>query len=280
MDKIDRPGWAAEISFISYGVRIGVRVNRPEALARLAEYFPPGWRPSSSNRAARLYSLVVGDDGKQSKARRSHLLYRDVTKLARGRDLDQVLDAFETDLHHYVAENAPRRTFVHAGVVGWNDRAVIIPGRSHSGKTTLVAELVRAGATYYSDEYAVLDARGRVHPFSRPLSIRGEGEVKGTRHTVEALGGVSGVKPLQVGLVVVSQYREGRRWRPRRLSSGEGALALLANTIAARLRPERALSTFQRVVAGAPVVKGVRGEAGEVVEAIFRDLNQGPGPVM
>jgi hypothetical protein len=31
-----------------------------------------------------------------------------------------------------------------------------------------VAELVRAGATYYSDEFAVLDSRGRVHPFPRP----------------------------------------------------------------------------------------------------------------
>ncbi|HYP26528.1 MAG TPA: hypothetical protein VE262_07415 [Blastocatellia bacterium] len=274
MDKIDRLGWAAGTSFISYGVRVGVRVNRPEALERLAEYFPPGWRPSSSNRVERLYSLIVGDDGRQAKVRRFHVLYGDIEKIARGRDLDRMLDAFETDLHLYVAEHAPRRTFVHAGVVGWKDKAVIIPGRSYSGKTTLVAELVRAGATYYSDEYAVLDGQGRVHPFCRPLSIRGEGEFRGTRHPVEALGGVAGVKPLQVGLVVVSQYRQGRRWRPRRLSRGEGALALLANTVSARVRPEKALSTFQRVVTEAPIIKGVRGEAGEVVEAIFRGLDQ------
>ena len=272
MDKIDRLGWAAGISFISYGVRVGVRVNSPEALDRIAEYFPPGWRPSSSNRVERLYSFIAGDDEKQSKVQRFNLLYGDIERLARARDPDHVFDAFESDLHRYVAENAPRRTFVHAGVVGWKNRAIIIPGRSYSGKTTLVTELVRAGATYYSDEYAVLDARGRVHPFPRPLSIRGEGEFRGTRRRAEDLGGVTGVKPLQAGLVVVSQYRQGARWRPRRLSSGEGVLALFANTVSARTRPEEALSTFQHVVAEAPIIKGVRGEAGEVVEAIFRGM--------
>jgi hypothetical protein len=274
MEKIDRLGWAAGMSFISYGVRVGVRVNRPEVLGRLVEYFPPGWRPSSSNKVERLYSLIVSDDEKQTKIRRFNLLYADIAKIARGMGLDHVLDAFESDVQLYVAENARRRTFVHAGVVGWKNRAVVIPGRSFSGKTTLVAELVRAGATYYSDEYAVLDARGRVHPYTRPLAIRNEGDYKSTKHPVEALGGVPGVKPLQVGLVVVSQYKRGARWRPRQLSRGQGALALLANTVSAREQPETALSALKRVVSDAPVIQGVRGEAREVVEAIFKSLDQ------
>ena len=70
---------------------------------------------------------------------------------------------------------------MHAGVVGWNGRALLLPGRTLSGKTTLVAELLRAGATYYSDELAVLDARGRVHPFPKPLAIREKGDASGER---------------------------------------------------------------------------------------------------
>ncbi|HVF92224.1 MAG TPA: hypothetical protein VNH22_19315 [Blastocatellia bacterium] len=274
MARIDRLGWAAGMSFVSYGIRVGVRVNRPEALDRLVEYFPPGWRPASSNRVERLYSLIVGNGGKEAKIRRFNLLYADIAKISRGMELEHVLDAFESDLQLYVAENARRRTFVHAGVVGWKNRAVVIPGRSFSGKTTLVAELVRAGATYYSDEYAVLDSRGRVHPYPRPLAIRSQGEYKSTKHPVEMLGGVPGVRPLQVGLVVVSQYKEGARWRPRQLSKGQGALALLANTVSAREQPETALSTLRHVVSEAPVIKGVRGEASEVVEAIFRSFDQ------
>jgi len=274
MEKIDRLGWAAGMAFISYGVRVGVRVNRPEVLDRLADYFPPGWRPSSSGTVDRLYSLIVADDVQRARVRRLNLLYGGIDVVARGRNLDDVLDSFETDLQLYVAENARRRTFVHAGVVGYKNRAVVIPGRSYSGKTTLVAELVRAGATYYSDEYAVLDARGRVHPYTRPLAIRAGGGFRGVKRPVEALGGVPGVKPLQVGLVVVSQYKEGARWRPRQLSKGEGALALLANTVSARVKPEAALSALQHVVAGAPVIKGVRGEVEEVVEAILQGLDQ------
>ena len=55
----------------------------------------------------------------------------------------------------------------HAGVVGWRGRAIVIPGRSHAGKSTLVAELVRRGAVYYCDEFAVLHETGRVHPYRR-----------------------------------------------------------------------------------------------------------------
>ena len=71
-----------------------------------------------------------------------------------------------------VAERAPNHLFVHAGVVGWEGRAIVMPGASFAGKTTLVQAWLEAGATYYSDEFAVLDRAGRVHPFARPLTIR------------------------------------------------------------------------------------------------------------
>ena len=56
---------------------------------------------------------------------------------------------------------------------GWKGQAVMVPAHSHTGKTTLVAELIQNGAEYYSDEYASLDRSGFVHPFPRDLSIRG-----------------------------------------------------------------------------------------------------------
>ena len=83
---------------------------------------------------------------------------------------------------YYVAEEARRGVFVHAGVVGWKGRALVLPGKSGAGKTTLVAELIRAGATYYSDEYAVLDERGRVHPYARPLAVRVDGRRQRRRY--------------------------------------------------------------------------------------------------
>jgi hypothetical protein len=61
---------------------------------------------------------------------------------------------------------------VHSGVVAHDGRAILLPGPTHAGKSTLVAELVRLGAPYFSDEYALIDADGRVHPYPRPMLLR------------------------------------------------------------------------------------------------------------
>src|SRR5260221_5508655 len=175
MAKVDRLGWAAGLSFVSYGRSIGVRVSSPEILARVERLLPPGWTRSPSPIVKRLYSLFVGGDGPRPGVRRLHLAYANTLRIARTANLDLALEALESDLRLYVAERARRRVFVHAGVVGWRGRAIVIPGRSFSGKSSLTAELVRAGATYYSDEYAVFDSRGRVHPFAKPLEIRQNG---------------------------------------------------------------------------------------------------------
>jgi hypothetical protein len=164
--------------------------------------------------------------------------------------------------------------FVHAGVVGWKGQAIVIPGRSYSGKSTLVAELVRAGATYYSDEYAVLDARGRVHPFSKPLELRQEGKYEQTKITAAELGGHSGTKPLPVGLVLMTQFKSGARWRPRKLTAGKAVLEMLFNTVSARRSPEKALAALQRVTMQAEVLKGVRGDAAEVVPSVLKRVEE------
>lgn len=273
MKKIDRLEWAAGVSFVSHGVRVGVRVNSPEALALVADYFPPDWKPSASPVVERLYSLILGEgDGARRGARRFSLFYRDLVRLARTKNVEEALALFESDLSLHVASEARRRVFVHAGVVGWKGRALLIPGRSRSGKTTLVAELVKAGAVYYSDEYAVLDERGRVHPYPRPLQIRADETGKQVRRVVETLGGRAGRGPLQVALVVVSSYRPGAKWRPRRLSAGQGVLELLAQTVSARSRPERAFMALEQVARRALILKGARGEAGEMVGPLLRQM--------
>jgi hypothetical protein len=252
-----------------YGTRVGVRVSDPSGLPLLLERLPPGWQPKPAKTVERLYSLVVGGSG-NGRVRRLNLLYGNAQLLARTRELDEALDAFAADVQLHIAEHASRRVFVHAGVVGWRGRAIVMPGRTFTGKTTLVRELVRAGATYYSDDYAVFDQRGRVHPFPRPLSIRSDGDYRQERHPVESLGGVAGQGPLPVGLVVVTEYDAGvRGWRPRSLSAGQGVLELLAHAVAARRRPEAVLDALDRVAADAQVFKGRRGEAERVATRIL-----------
>jgi len=274
MDKLDRLGWAGGMAFRAFGARVGIRVNEPGALDRIESLLPPGWKPATHPVVDRLYSLRVGGASPKSRIRRYNLLYADMKRVGRSMDLDEVLEVLASDMQFFVAEASKTRIFTHAGVVGWRGRAVVLPGRSFSGKTTLVAALVRAGATYYSDEYAIFDTRGRVHPYPRPLAIRdGIGRRFG-RYAVEELGGSAGSRPLRVGLVVMSEYKPGAIWRPRALSPGQAALALLANTVSARLQPKLALATLKRAVGRVPILMGARGEVDEVVQTLLSRLDE------
>lgn len=271
MEKIDRLGWAAGMSFVSYGLRIGIRATKPEVLDRALNHLPPAWKPASSPVVDFLYSLIAGGSRRGSKIRSYNLLYAGSARLARTMNLDELFEILDSHLQLYVAERARRRTFVHAGVVGWQGRAIVLPGRSASGKTTLVAALVRRGATYYSDEYAVFDGRGRVHPYPRPLGIRQSNGRKSKRLSLDSFEVVTGEVSLPVGCIVVTEYNAQKRWRPRRLSPGRAVLELFAHAVPARRRPKSTLTTLGQVVDGAKAFKGVRGEADGVVEWLLKN---------
>jgi hypothetical protein len=266
--------WIAGKALVAYGVRVGVRSNNPELLDKLLTLLTPIWRPSPVLSVERLFSLQVGTPSALDSGFTPHRLFEDQEFVAMGRNSEEALEMMESQLKLYMAERARRRVFVHAGVVGWRGKAIVFPGRSYAGKTSLVAELVRAGATYYSDEYAVLDRQGRVHPYSIPLAIREPNSYKQRRCPAEELGGSIGKKPLPVGLIVVSRFKSGKRFKPRTLSSGQAVLELLANALPARRDSEGVITTLRQAVEGAVGLKGARGEAAEAANFIFNFLHK------
>jgi hypothetical protein len=273
MRKLDRLGWAEGIGVSAFGVHLGVRVSVAGVLPQVLALLPPGCKKSRKATVQRLYSLLVAKGSQRAGVRRMHILFANNERIARDTELDQALAALETDLHRYVAEAAPDMTFLHAGVVGWRGRAILLPGRSLSGKTTLVREMLRLGATYYSDEFAVVDDSGKVHPFTRPLGIREDSTYAQTKYTAEKLGAMSGFKPLPLGAVVICKYKAGAHWKPKRLSHGQGALELIANSIAVRNRPQHTLRRIHKLVRSGVFVKGTRGEARESAEYILNLLS-------
>jgi len=275
--RIDRVAWRAGTCIEAHGVRLGVRTNAPQLMGELTSCLPPGWRPSPSRLVDELFSVWV-DPARD--ARRPSRVYVGASRRARTRDLRHAFAVLESELRLSLAARSRQRTFVHAGVVGWRGRAIVVPGRSRSGKTTLVAELIRAGATYLSDEFAVLDRRGRVHPFAKALSIRGAGgcDLHVRRPSAEELGGQSGTEPLPVGLVVLATHRSGAEWRPEVLTPGRAVIEMLAHTVPARLRPEASLRALERAVGRAVVLKGERDEARELAPRLLRLVEGRPGP--
>jgi hypothetical protein len=253
-------------------VRFGVRVDRAGAWDRIEEYLPPGSRRVENAAVQYLYSMRIGGDGPRPGLRRLTLLYGGGTRLARTDRLEDALEALESDLQLRVAARARKRIFVHAGVIGWRGRAILLPGRSHTGKSTLVTALLRAGATYYSDEFAVLDPAGRVWPYPRRLSLRSEAGGSPRRVTAADLGARTGSRPLPVALVALLSYRAGTRNRWRELPPGTALLEILANTVPARERPAESLTALHSVVSGARVIKGTRGDAEVAAERLLSML--------
>jgi hypothetical protein len=209
--------------------------------------------------------ILAEDDGTYS-------VFKDRARVSDSQTLELSLIMLEGQLRGHVAYQSPDRTFVHAGAVGHEGRALIFPGHSFAGKTTLVAALVRAGAVYYSDEFAVLDADGLVHPYPKPLSLRDEPAAGQAETNVEELGGVAGVEPLPLGLAVFTYYRPGAEFRPDSISPGAAALELVSHTVSVRARPDAAMRALTRALADATALKGQRGEAHEIADRLLESV--------
>lgn len=277
MADLDALGWAEGIAVTSYGINVGIRVSEPGWLERIEAELPPGWRHARTSKVEQLFSVIIGGEGPRRGVRRLNLVYRGFLQAARHREVDPVMDALKSEIRLWVAERSTQRVFVHAGVVEWQGQAILLPGRSYSGKSTMVAELLKAGATYYSDEFAVLDDKGRAHPFPLPISTRQPGQYDSVPVSAESFGAPTGRKPIPVGAIAVSRYQEGAHWRPRRVSKGEGALALMANTVSARRHPQRAMVALKAAASDAVILKGVRGEASDAAAHLTELIGARPG---
>lgn len=187
-------------------------------------------------------------------------------------------DTVENRIRVTVAEFAESRVFLHAGVVAWRGKAIIIPGRSYAGKSTLVAELVRRGAVYYSDEYAVLDADGNVEPFPKWLSLRGIiDHYTQLDRPVEKLGGLAGRKTISASMILLMQYdenvEEDLAWQPEELSAGFGIMEILPHTFPIRNKPKFVLEVLNKLVSRAIIVKTIRGDAKQFAVKLLKYLD-------
>jgi len=162
----------------------------------------------------------------------------------------------------------PDTVAVHSGVVAWNGRVVLLPGASRAGKTTLVMELLKRGAVYYSDEYALLDSVGRVHPYPRALMLRDDDGWP--RPTLPSeWNAATADSPAPVRLIVSAEWVSGKQWTMRPIPQSEALLLLLRNTPQEMASAPEMLRRVQRAVSNAACYAGVRGEAGDAASHVI-----------
>ena len=199
-------------------------------------------------------------------AERPGTVYCGPTAVASGDDIDELRRAMRSSLHLAVATHARNGVFIHAGVVQLRGAAIVLPGRSMAGKSTLVRALLDAGATHFSEEYAVLDDESRVHPYPKPISCRRQG---GTRATipVDRLAWVAEWDAAAVPVEIVAnlRYAVDARWPPCRVTGAAAALPLIDNAVAVRLSPRRVLDAVGATVERSAVWVGDRPDVSAVV---------------
>ena len=254
------------MAFEAFGVGVQVTLGDEDLSTRLLEVLPPGRSPCDPEQATGHFDLRTSDAD-------AYELKMGGAPLVENATLDVALGMLEAQIRMFIAVNARDWIFVHAGAVARDGEGSRISGREllrqdHAGRGAgpggrdlLLRRIRRAGCRWPSTPVcaAAIDSWRRRRADARATRWRawwrrGGGERRGERRGRHALSDRDGA------------------WQPRRLSSGEGMVALLANTVPAQERPEESLRVLSRAVTGAIVLESDRGEAGPVAAALLDEL--------
>lgn len=255
----------ASCAYNAYGFRIKFEWARPEYKKVVDSIIVPDWKECRDGTFDTTYSL----SGKPNAVWIDH----DGDPVWRGISLDSSVDNLRRASQLCLATHCRDFLFVHAGVVRAPGGLVLIPGRTFSGKSTLVKALLDNGCNYYSDEFARIDPQGYIYPYPRPLRERtGTHSYRYTK--AEELGWDPNAKPERVRLVLSTSFENGlKTWTPTPLSPARTLLKLLAHTVSARLAPERSLEILTAALSDDPTcLDGPRGETGLTLETLKQML--------
>ena len=231
------------------------RIDGGDRLAR--QELPPGQFELARDDldVDRSYRIIASDE-----APAGFYLYTNDERSGPFHSLATTVERLESSIQIYVAEFAQPYLFLHAGVVQWLGMTIVLPGSSFAGKSTLTRALVNEGATYFSDEFAVLDVQGRVRPYARKLSHRSGPLGPTGRLNLDAHAPVqdeSFVPPL-IDVVALVRFQAESVWEAHRLTGGEAVLAMSEHMVAIRNRPAETLQMLVNVAEHADVYRCTR----------------------
>ena len=168
-----------------------------------------------------------------------------------------------------VVHNLRTLRAVHAGAVLIDGKALIFPGSTHAGKSSLVAELLLRGASHFSDEYALIDKQGCVHAYPRPLLLRNGGPRQSLTLPTDLNAAFAVSHPVPVGWIFATSYSPGTVWSIREMSQGEALMLLLRNTPHEIAETPEIVDVFLRVARNATCCEGTRGDAAQAADEIL-----------
>lgn len=261
-----------EIAFEAFGVKIGIETNDDAVCSEITEHLevllPVAKQTCRFAEAEHQFGFIrAPNDGAYVMSLNGEELGENIFKKG-------ALNYFYSRVRLTVAEFAKNLVFLHAGAVSWKNQGIILPANSHGGKTTLVKEFIKNGAVYYSDEFAVLDGRGWLHPFPKTLSVRGIiDDNEQVEQSAESFGATVGTDPVPVKMLLITEFEAGAKWQPETLPIGQGILEVIPHTIPIRFKPEFSLEVLNRTLNHAIIAKSKRGEAESFVKTLLKTID-------
>lgn len=256
-------------AFQSFGVKIGIESNNLGLLnsirTELPEIVPEVYLEEYAGETEQNFLLLTDENKIRIDKNGGELCNVEFT--------EGTLKYFYGRISLAIAQNAVGKVFLHAGVIGYKGNAIIFPGDSFSGKTTIVSELIKQGAVYYSDEFAVLDENGLNYPFARKLSVRGIiDQYLQVDVAPEDFGAQTGKLPLPVKAVFLTQYQPDGKLEFELLSAGKGMLEMVPHTLTMASNPKYSLQVLNILANRAIIAKSKRGDAPEAVKFLLKFL--------
>jgi hypothetical protein len=249
-------------SIEGWGVSFVLEASSNEALAFALRSLPRGFRLSS--RAGRGTVLTVRE------AARNLELSEDGQVLFVSAKRTEIRFAIESAVEKIASTQSDRFVFLHAGVVEIDGRAIVVPGRSLSGKSTLVKALLDAGATYLSDDLAPIDASLEVHPFPRWLGLRRSAGEPQARRSWRQAGAREPKGAVPIGFLWCGVFDPSAAATSFERVRGRMAFAtLLAQSPGVQIRPDIVVPRLTRLAADARIFAGARGEARQAAAEIL-----------
>jgi len=257
------------ITVNSLGTTLNVSLPDEAFYGEFQAALPAYWKTIETRDASLCLQIVEYESG--TRATPTYELRINGVTVAPELNRAAASDLLHEKLNYYLGEFSDKFAFIHAGVVRWQDEVILLPGRSHAGKTTLTAALVRAGADYISDDLAVIGPGATVQLLSQPMRLRAD-VAGGFDLSACSQPDLLATDHAPIAGIVFLQYCAGQNLRLQTLSKGEATQHLLANSMNARHQPQLVMQYCAAAAQRAWCAQGVRGDAAQAADYILNHV--------
>lgn len=216
-------------------------------------------------------------------------LYLDGTRIHRSSSRGAAVDHLLWHLNRMAVLSCPGDTVFHAAAAAGPSGAVLLPGVSNAGKSTLVTGLVESGLDYLSDEAVLLDAHGVLWPYPKAIDLdpgswpvlshlapdadRAELHQKRWHLPPDRIRASPTSGPAPVAVIVAPRYEEGATPHLEPLPPEEAVALVLEQAFHLGEHPG-ALAQVTSLVESVPVRRLISGSLDGAVALVRRALEE------